>query len=246
MRTVSGSQQGGVARSRFTRRRAALLAGAVVVVVAAVVAATTIWRHVSSPGPLDNGSQPGGTGYAGISVNPGQVADFSVTVRNSGSSAVTLERAALLPVPGLRAPRLVHVAVLVEHAELITSARGWPIPRGSDPTSGYWLTHPLRGYVVLPWQTRRSRHLGPLPDMIVYGVSGPLPDRDYASAGLLVTYRIGSATYSQRLYNGGDACVLTGNLDDQAVRQARYNRYCAATDRKAIHAVVRLAANGSS
>jgi hypothetical protein len=85
MKTVAGIRPPGAARSRLIGRCAALLAGAAVVVLAAVVAATTIWRHVSSPGPLDNGSQPGGTGCAGISVHPGQVADFTVTVDNSGS-----------------------------------------------------------------------------------------------------------------------------------------------------------------
>jgi hypothetical protein len=216
-----------------TRRRqlpsAALAAAAgIVVAVAAVVITITVTRSPGS-GVLSNGSPPGGAAYAGIAVRPGQLADFAVTVENSGSQPVTLERASLVPLDGFRAPQLARIGVLAEHSNLLVAARNWPIPRGNTPSAGYYRMHALAGYVVLPGRTRqaRKRKLGPLPDIVEYAVLGRSPDTDYISAGLKITYRLQGATYTQTLYSGGDACVLATNLARAAQRQALYNRYCA-------------------
>jgi hypothetical protein len=149
-----------------------MLAGGVLVIVA--VTAAVITGTAGSAAVLTNGSPPGGDYVGGIAVPTGQVADFPVTVENTGSAPVTLQSVRLIPLPGFRLPRLVHVGVLAEHKELLSAARGWPIRESGSPPSE-WALRPLRGYVVLPWGLRQSRHLGPLQDMIEYGVQAATP-----------------------------------------------------------------------
>jgi hypothetical protein len=198
-------------RRRF--RRIALIAMAVVVT--AAVAVTVGLVVIGSGEPLlDNASSGGASFWGGNTTTPGQVVDFPVEVENPGAQAAVLLSATLIPVPGFPTPRLVHLAVLDEHRERVTSAVGWPPsdtkcsvgPTGrctGKGTTKVFPSRPLRGFVVLP----HDRHgPGPLPDMIEYGVVGSRPGQ-YGTAGLALRYRIGSADYVVNLYAGGLDCV---------------------------------------
>src|SRR6202049_4885691 len=101
-------------RVRFALRAAVFTA-------AAATAGAILLPTGGAAGVLSNGSPAGGTYQGGIGNLPGQVSDFPVTVQNMGSVPVTLESATLLPEPGFRTPRLVHLGVLVEHFNLLAS-----------------------------------------------------------------------------------------------------------------------------
>jgi hypothetical protein len=189
------------------RFRLVLALGAILT--GAAVATVIVFGGNTGSGVLTNGSPSGDTYSGGIGTAPGQIADFPVTVENTGTVPVTLEAARLVPLPGFRTPRLVHLGVLVEHNELESGDIGWPIPR-DNPSTGYLAMRPLRGYVVLPWTERQRRHLGPMPDMVEYGVVGTGAGRYYAAAGLDLTYRVGGRTYTQRLIDGGADCIIPG------------------------------------
>jgi hypothetical protein len=153
------------------------------------------------------------------------VAGYSTPVENLGQSPVTLEHVALLPVPGYPAPRLVHTAVLISHRGQIT-ARGWPI--ASDRS--------LRGYQLQPWAWRQAHHLGPLPDLIAYGVVAARPGV-YDAAGLIVTYRAGGTQHQQKIYYGTATCVATHPF-------SKPGSWCYSASGPAMQAVRRLANNG--
>lgn len=224
---------------RSGRVRIALAAAAFTA--AAVTAGAILLPGDGAAGVLSNGSSAGGTYQGGIGSLPGQVADFPVTVQNNGSVPVTLESATLLPEPGFRAPHLVHLGVLVEHFNLQTSDLGWPPLKDFSASSGRWALRPLRGYVVLPWSVRQRRHLGPMPDMIEYGVVGTRPNSDYVSAGLEITYRMGGNTHTQKLYDGGDDCVVIFDINKPQTFDAPYNKYCAVIDKRANDELDKLA-----
>ena len=196
---------------------------------AAAAALTAGLSHGPGSGVLTNG---GGLSYGGITTPLGIVADFPLQVENSGSVPVTLETATLVPLPGYPTPRLVHLGVLAEHDGLLTAGRGWPVWTGLSPSNAYRL-RPLRGYVVLPWKTRERRHLGPLPDMIEYGVLGARVNTDYWVAGLRVTYRMGGSSHTQPLYEGGADCVGVVNLYQPVTVRSVYRKYCATIDPRA-------------
>jgi hypothetical protein len=219
------------------------LPGLVLAVAVAVAVAST---GDDRSQPLTNGSPRGKTYDGGIVIRPGQVADFPVVVENTGPAPVTLMKARLIPLPGSREPRLVHVGVLREHYDLLTAARGWPIAKDQaldSQSAPSWAMEPLHGYVVLPWSTRKRRRLGPLPDMIEYGVLGSRADTEYAVAGLRVTYRLNGKSYTQDLYAGGEDCILKGDIYKFSRQRVGdlYNRYCARADSRAGDELRRLA-----
>jgi hypothetical protein len=209
------------------RGLAAAGAGGVLAAVAAVALAT---GH-SGGNVLSNG---GGLFYGGNVTPPGLVSDFPMEVENTDSATVTLESAALVPLPGYPTPRLVHLGVLVEHQGLLTSAVGWPVWKAHSPSST-WQLRPLRGYAVLPWKIRDSnrQRYGPLPDMIEYGVLGAKSSTDYWVAGLRITYRLGGNTYTQTLYDGSADCVGAISFSKPSTYNAVYRKYCAAIDTRA-------------
>lgn len=232
MEPVAGAVSASRASPRFR-----LMLGLGAVLIASAVTAVLIVVESPGPGVLTNGSRPGDTYAGGYGATPGQIADFPVEVENTGSVPVVLLGARLIPLPGFRTPRLVRLGVLVEHNELETGDNGWPIPK-DNPSAGYLAMHPLRGYVVLPWKERQSRHLGPLPDMVEYGVVGT--GGYYADAGLDVTYRIGGSVYTQRLIAGGEDCIVSAHQKLSA-NSPEVNA-CEKFDEKADHAVDALAA----
>jgi hypothetical protein len=225
------------------RRVVTGLAIGVVLVVAGVITVVLLTGGTGQPGVLSNGSPPGDATDAGITVNPGMVADFGMTVENTGPAPVILESARLVPLPGFKTPVLVHLGVLDEHRNLLTASRGWPIPRGTSPASGTWAMDPLRGYVILPWDGGNNPHLQPMPDMIEYGMIGPKANTVYASAGLIITYRLNGSTYTQTVYNGGEACVLNIDIYSRA-EPALQRKYCDAMDNRAMNEVYRVARGG--
>ena len=169
----------------------------------------------------------GGLDAAGIPTHPGQVAGYSVPVENLGGSPVTLERVALLAIPGHPAPRLVHAAVLTGHSDQITAARGWPLAP----------SRPLPGYLLQPWAWRQAHHLGPLPDLIAYAVIATRPGI-YDAAGLIITYRAGGTQYQQKIYYGTADCVTTRRP------LSKLGNWCGNASSAALDAVTRLAGNG--
>ncbi len=216
--------------------RLAALGGGLIVIAAVTVTLTAIWPSVSV-GVLGTG---GGLFYGGIMSPPGQIADFPLPVRNSGSDPVVLEGAELVPLPGYPLPRLVHLGVLTEHDTLVTSGRGWPVWKGLSPTHTYRL-RPLHGYIVLPWGLRQRRHMGPLPDMVEYGVLGDRVNTDYWAAGLKITYRFRGKSYTQVLYDGGSDCISNVNLNRSSDVDAFYHKHCAAIDQRANKELERIA-----
>jgi hypothetical protein len=199
-------------------------------------------RHaVGGAGVLTNG---GGVSYGGTTTPPGLVVDFPLYVENTGSVPVTLESATLVPVPGFPAPRLVHLGVLAEHNNLLSSALGWPVWKAMSPSSGTWQLRSFRGYVVLPWATRQRRHLGPMPDMVEYGILGTRVNTDYWAAGLRITYLMGGSTYTQTLYQGGADCISPVDIHQPKEVWAFYQKYCAAIDLRANRELEKIAPVG--
>lgn len=129
---------------------------------------------------------------------------------------------------------------MTAHRALITSSVGWPVWKGESPDST-WPLRPLRGYVVLPWAIRKQRHLGPMPDMIEYGVLGRRTDTDYWAAGLRITHLLNGVSYVQTLYEGGRDCVGDVSFSRTASFQQVYNRYCAAEENNGYWALAKIA-----
>jgi hypothetical protein len=168
----------------------------------------------------------GGLDGASIPTHPGHLAGYSTPVENLSGSPVTLERVALLAIPGHRTPRLVHAAVLIGHREQITAARGWPIAP----------SRPLPGYLLQPWAWRQAHHLGPMPDLIAYAVVANRPGI-YDAAGLIITYRAGGTQYQQKVYYGATDCVTTRPL-------SKLGSWCGNAGNATMDAMTRLAGNG--
>jgi len=203
------------------RRRVGKRGFAVVAAIACIALAVGLSAGLGV-GPFSSGTNrpslsnasPEGNGFWGATTGTaGQVVDFPVMVQNNGAQPAVLLSAVLIPVPGFRTPRLVHLAVLKEHLGIETSAVGWPISvQGCYIKQGRCLgknevlaTRPMKGFVVLP----HGRHgPGPLSDMIEYGVVGTRLGR-YGAAGLLVSYRVGGSIQTARLLDGGLVCVAT-------------------------------------
>ncbi len=156
---------------------------------------------------------------------PGEIVDFPAMVENTGSHAARLVSAKLVPVPGFKTPKLVRLAVLKEHRNLITSAIGWPVSicnlmRGAKCLDGtVYRTVPFHGYVVRP----HGRHgRGPLPDMIEYGVVGASVGA-YGVAGIVVTYSVDGSLHSARLLDAGEDCVSRSDIREAACEGTRFN-----------------------
>jgi len=207
----------------------------------AVVAATAAITACSVTGdgrlPLTNG---GGLSIGWREADVGEVSDFPVIVQNTGSVPIILVDVRLIPLPGFPIPRLAKVGVLTEHHTLLTSALGWPIRR-LPPLSGFWQTVPIQGYVVRPWNVIHKHD--PWPDMIEVGAIGGRPGTSYVFAGLSVTYKLNGHSYTQRLYEAGDDCVVPAKLLART-RTTAYvvaDKQCAAEENRANKVLERIA-----
>lgn len=110
---------------------------------------------------------------------------------------VRLVSARLLPLAGFAAPRLVHLGVWHIFHGLTASGSGWP-PHGcggaapcNSPGARF------AGFELYP---------GEDSDVVYFWVVPPRPGNYYV-AGLKVTYRVGSGTYTGDLFSGGLMCV---------------------------------------
>jgi hypothetical protein len=138
-------------------------------------------------GPLQalGGSQPVVDGM-GIPVLAGQPADFTAFVYNPLHVPVTLVSASAVLVPGTLPAHLAHAAVDTT-INIVGAARGWPpdIP-----------VKPLDGAQVGHGQTN-----------IIAGITGTTVDKNYAVAGLKITYQYQGHTYYVIAWSAAVACV---------------------------------------
>jgi hypothetical protein len=147
-----------------------------------------------SSGPLHSLGSAGHVEIDGgsIPVTPGEVADFTAFVVNTSPSPVVLESASLVPVRGQLAGRLAHVGVSLNY-DFPAAGRGWP------PSVR---TRPLPGTVARP-----GRQID-----IIFGITGAVLGRNYAAAGLKITYRAGGQSYQVVAWSVGVSCVRASIL----------------------------------
>jgi hypothetical protein len=142
----------------------------------------------SDPGPLATLSSGGQVlvNGGGIPVVPGQAADFTVYVVNPADSHVELVSAALVPVPGYPEARFLHVGLMLR-PDVLGAGRGWPsgIP-----------TRPLTGARLPRGQSN-----------IIIGITGQAAGRNYAAAGIRISYRVSGRLYHLTAWSVGVACV---------------------------------------
>jgi hypothetical protein len=146
-----------------------------------------------------------------LGVTPGQAADGMVTVVNSAHTPVTITAVSAINVPGTPAAHLADAGVAGMHG--IAATRGWPPPVPVKPAIG----------ATLPYgQTN-----------IIYGITGTVTGRNYAAAGLQITYSYDGQKYTVVAWGGDMACVVA-NLDssaDAATCNASYNKVNAAIEK---------------
>jgi hypothetical protein len=161
--------------------------GRCLAVLAAALAAISTAACGSAADPLQTASSGGQPllAVASIVVVPGQSADGEAYVTNSARDPVHITGASAVAVTGEPAGRLIHAGVQSTGAS-IAADRGWPaVP--TRPLIGAELPHGLTG--------------------IVFGISGPAADRDYAVAGLRLTYTYHGQSYTVIAWAGLAACV---------------------------------------
>jgi len=153
-----------------------------------VLLAVVVGALLSGCGVSDsqlNGTVAGGS-VAGVSVPPGQSADYTALADNDTGQTVTLQSATLVPLPKFRVMRLVHVAV--EPGRLfVASWVGWPpnVP-----------TVPLNGFRVAPGHRVQ----------ILYGEVADSTG-NYADLGLRVYTSTNGQQASTRVLSFATTCV---------------------------------------
>jgi hypothetical protein len=170
-------------------------AGAAAVVLLAVGG----WLLFKPPGQgplssLSEGGQPLITDSAD-EVRPGEPHIATGYVVNSSHDAATLVSASLVPVTGLPAARLVHVAVDTNH-NYAGTGKHWPPGVPIEPLPGAHLGHGQTG--------------------VVFAITGPRHGA-FSAAGLKLTYRWHGSTYSVIAWSVSVACV---QLHDSACQHA--------------------------
>jgi hypothetical protein len=145
-----------------------------------------------------------GLNASATSSAPGQAVSYGVPVAVH-SGEITLESAALLPLPGYPFPQFVGIG-LVRSKGWVTSAHGWPPvdhPRSNDPSYAETIkVDPLAGTVVRPGQ----------PVAIYYAIRGARTGVTYYAAGIRLTYRDSSGEHAATLYQVGVDCVMPKSL----------------------------------
>jgi len=140
-----------------------------------------------SHGPLSSlieGGQPLITDSGGP-VQPGEPHIATAYVVNSSDDPATLVSASLVPVTGLPAARLAHVAVDTNH-DYNVAGRDWPPGVPIEPLPGARLGHGQTG--------------------VVFAVTGPRRGT-FSAAGLKLTYRWHGSTYSVIAWSVSVACI---------------------------------------
>jgi hypothetical protein len=139
-------------------------------------------------GPLQSlaaGGHPVVDGAA-VPVFAGQPADFTAFIYNPLHTLVTLISASAVRVPGTLSAHLAHVAVGTT-LNMIGEGRGWP-----------------PGIPVKPLKNARIGH--GQTDIIV-GITGATVGKNYAVAGVKITYQYQGNTYNVVIWSAGIACV---------------------------------------
>lgn len=167
----------------------------------------------SASGPLGTlllAGQPSFTVVSGV-VAPGQPQDGEAYVVNSASTPVTITSVTAIDVPGAPAAHLAEVA-LQAGTHPVGGQRGWP-PDGVQVKSaiGAQLPHGQSG--------------------IVYAITGMTIGRDYAIAGLRVSYTIGGHAYIMLAWSGDMACVEANSYASSPTCDAFYNTVNAAIEK---------------
>lgn len=117
---------------------------------------------------------------------------------------VTLVSARLLKLPGFPAPRLVHLGVWDATGGIFDLVRGLPPPHCTIAVPCNGPGSPFAGFRLKPRDSN---------EIVYFWVKPPRRPGDYYVAGLRVTYRVGSGTYTGNLYAGGLLCARAGPLD---------------------------------
>lgn len=175
------------AARRAGRSALALVTGMMIIAVAACGSGKA-GLPGQSAGPLQ-AEKDGGRlllAVASVGVNPGEPADGEAFLVNSAPGPVRVTRVTAVPVPGQRAPRLAHVGIATT-GEGIAGARDWPPPVPVRPAAGARLAHGRVG--------------------VVFGFTGSVPDRQYALAGVRITYEYRGRQYSAIGWAVEVACV---------------------------------------
>lgn len=168
---------------RMVRSSAALAAGTVT----ALGLLTACGSEAASLVPYEHHGVPVATA-AGVTIRPGQIADFDVYIVNKTDHPVEVVAASLAAAPGYRRPQLTHLGL--EHGKnVIGSQRNWP-PANLTVT-------PIIG-ATLP--TGRST--------LAVGVTARELGAFRVTAGVRLTYRDAGKTGHANAWGGSVVCVV--------------------------------------
>ena len=158
------------------------------VTIVVIAAGAVACGSAQSAGPLQTQMSGGlpDLAAASIAIEPGQSADGEAYVVNSAADSVQIIQVTAVPVPGEPTAHLIHAAVASTGAGVAT-ARGWPPPVPVRPAVGAQLAHGLSG--------------------IIFGITGRAPSREYAIAGVKITYKYHGQVYSTTAWAVEVACV---------------------------------------
>jgi hypothetical protein len=187
--------------------------GSAVFTVLCVVA--LLWWFLARPGTSASsrilGLQQDGQGWSlgGLAIEPGQVADFSVSVLNKSKRPITLKGVRLIAGEKERLPLLAHLAVFNGNG-IAGSSSGWP-PKDTSPVVA------LRGYSGAPGWIE-----------IAVGLTGRKPNVVYGIIGVTLTFSQNGTTYQSVVTgSGGQFCVVSKKDAKSCLRriEAIQNKY---------------------
>lgn len=187
---------------------------------AIAVAGSLISGCVTVPaGPLQTLTEQGQpvVGAGGVPVAPGQPVDGTALVVNTSRQPVTLVSASVVPVPGYRAGLLVHLGVDAS-VDIVTPGINWPPGVPVTRFSG----------AKLPAGESR----------IIFGFTGNQAGRNYAAAGIRITYTYQGRDLTVTAWSGIMACVTRSHQQSHAAR------YCQALGGSFTTAVRKVAGLG--
>ena len=200
--------------SRLGRAAVAALALAI----AAGAGAVAFALASSSGSPLS--FTAAGVDMSGARVYPGQTESFAAFVTaNPAGVAFQVRKVSLIPLPGLRTPKLVGAMFLVGVRGVPLEARSFP-PRNSTTDQPYPV-HAIGSYTVRsgikPYQP---------PLVLEYGLSGN-DLGGYAVAGIRITYVVDGRSYTASIYNGANLFYYPQHQSraDRRATLAAYSSY---------------------
>ncbi|MST32426.1 hypothetical protein GHK86_06790 [Acidimicrobiaceae bacterium USS-CC1] len=127
--------------------------------------------------------------------------DFTDQVQNYGHGPVQLLAVKPIDIPGLRPPKLAHLAVL-HSPDIFDGFRGWPPRSLNERLSRHVMAVPrygqlekLDGFTVPPGVPGHPVSIRRAVAEVVVGIQLPPGLQAAGLAGLVVTYRAGNSTY---------------------------------------------------